>query len=102
MKTPRIKLLQRTGLLTLMVLALFMFLSFSLAFAYNLQLDQESIRIERESRDLDRELDRLLAEEASLKHRLPALNSPAYVEEIARQQLGMVFEGDRIFIESLE
>lgn len=102
MNTPRIKLLQRTGLLTLMVLALFMFLSFSLAFAYNLQLDQESIRIERESRDLDRELDRLLAEEAALKHRLPALNSPAYVEEIARQQLGMVFEGDRIFIESLE
>jgi len=102
MNTSRIKLLQRTGLLTLMVLALFMFLSFSLAFAYNLQLDQESIRIERESRDLDRELDRLLAEEAVLEHRLPALNSPAYVEEIARQQLGMVFEGDRIFIESIE
>ena len=71
MNTSRIKLLQRPGLLTLMVLALFMFLSFRLAFAGNL-------------------------------HRLPALNSPAYVEEIARQQLGMVFEGDRIFIESIE
>lgn len=102
MKHSRFKFMRKTGLLTVLVFALFMFLSFSLAFAYNLQLDDEMIRIKRESRDLDRELNRQLAEEAALQHRLPALDSPQYVEEVARQQLDMVYEGDRIFIDSLE
>lgn len=88
------------GILTILVFALFMFLSFSLAFVYKLQLDEEAYRLEREVRENERELDRLRTEEKALQHRLPAIDSPAYVEEVARQQLNMVYEGDRIFVES--
>jgi cell division protein FtsB len=57
-----------------------------------------SAQIDRQQRELKVDIARIEAENADLKRQLTYAESPAYAEQVAREQLGMAREGDTVIL----
>ena len=55
-------------------------------------------KLNRESRLLDQNIDRLIASKTDLENGINERNSEEYIEEQARENLGMIKDGEIIFI----
>jgi cell division protein FtsB len=57
-----------------------------------------SAQIDRQQKDLNIEIARIERENADLQRKLTYAESPAYAEQIAREQLGMARDGDTVIL----
>lgn len=54
-------------------------------------------QLERENAQLESELTRLRAENAELRREITSMDDPAVIEKLAREQLGLVKDGDTVY-----
>jgi cell division protein FtsB len=54
-------------------------------------------QLERENAQLQSELARLRTENAELRREISSMDDPAVVEKLAREQLGLVKDGDTVY-----
>lgn len=54
-------------------------------------------RLEREEARLEMTIQRLKAENATLRQQIEALQTDAYIEKVAREQLGLVKPGEMLY-----
>lgn len=84
--------MQKDVILRIVVTALMLYGLFSLA-----SVRGELRRTERLAQELEARYTVLEEEKSELETRLEAVKSPEEMERLARQRLGLVFPGDRLF-----
>nr|PZN05060.1 MAG: septum formation inhibitor [Bacillota bacterium] len=67
-------------------------------FVYTFTAQQLKINdLKRQEMELSREIERLSAERAELQREIELLNTDSYIEELARDQLGLVKPGEILY-----
>ncbi|MFO7152700.1 MAG: septum formation initiator family protein [Bacillota bacterium] len=73
-------------------------LIFLVYFVYTFTAQQLKINdLKRQEMELSREIERLSAERAELQKEIELLNTDSYIEELARDQLGLVKPGEILY-----
>ncbi|MDN5332195.1 MAG: cell division protein DivIC [Tepidanaerobacteraceae bacterium] len=73
-------------------------LIFLVYFVYTFTVQQFKINdLRRQELELSREMNRLSAEREKLKKEIELLNTESYIEELARDQLGLVKPGEILY-----
>lgn len=73
-------------------------LIFLVYFVYTFTAQQLKINdLKRQEMELSREIERLSAERAELQREIELLNTDSYIEELARDQLGLVKPGEILY-----
>jgi len=73
-------------------------LIFLVYFVYTFTVQQLKINdLKRQEMELSREIERLSAERAELQREIELLNTDSYIEELARDQLGLVKPGEILY-----
>lgn len=73
-------------------------LIFLVYFVYTFTVQQLKINdLKRQEMELSREIERLSAERAELQKEIELLNTDSYIEELARDQLGLVKPGEILY-----